>query len=58
MKSLARRNREKHAILAEIEEDEKHVICIDVVTGKELPWHTVRQAREQELKFFSRLWSV
>ena len=26
-------------------------MCIDDVTGKELPWHAVRKAREQELKY-------
>ena len=50
IKGLARRNREKHAILAEIEE-EQPVICIDDVTRKELPEHEVRKAREQELKY-------
>ena len=50
VKSIARRNREKHAILAEVEEEEQDVICIDDVTGEELPWHAVRKAREQGLK--------
>ena len=49
-KGLARRNREKHAILAEIEE-EQPVICIDDVTRTELSGQQVRKAREQELKF-------
>ena len=35
----------------EEEEEEKHVMCIDDVTGNELPWHEVRKAREQELKY-------
>ena len=26
------------------------MICIDDVTGKDLPWHEVRKAREQELR--------
>ena len=34
----------KHAILAEIGEEEQHVICIDDVTGKELLWHEVRKS--------------
>ena len=37
MKGFARRNCEKHAMLADIEEEEEDVICIDDVTGKELP---------------------
>ena len=31
------------------------VICFDDVTGKELPWHAVREAREQELKYLRDL---
>ena len=50
-KGITRRNREKHAVLAEMEEEEQDVICIDDVIGKELPWHAVRKAREQELKY-------
>ena len=50
-KSLARRNREGHAMLADVEEEqEQDVICFDDITGKELPWHAVRKARELELK--------
>ena len=44
-------HREKHAVLAEMEEEEQDVICIDDVIGKELPWHAVRKARERELKY-------
>ena len=67
IKGLARRNREKYAILAEEgekkeeeEEEEKEkkkeegegdVMCIDDVIGKELLWHGVRKAREQEWKY-------
>ena len=51
IKGLARRIREEHAILAEIEEEQQHVICIDDVTSGELPWHGVRKGREQELKY-------
>ena len=47
---IKRKNHEKHTILAETEEEEEqHVICIDVV-GKEVPWHEVRKAREQCLR--------
>ena len=51
IQGLARRNREKRVILAEIEEEEQNVMCIDDVTGNELPWHAVRKAREQQLKY-------
>ena len=51
MKGLARRNRERHAMLADVqEEQEPDVICFDDITGKELPWHAVRKARELESK--------
>ena len=47
MKGLARRNRERHAMLADVEEEqEQDVICFDDITSKELPWHAVRKARE------------
>ena len=52
---LARRNREKHAMLAEVEEKEQDVICFDDITGKELPWHPVRRACELELKCLRHL---
>ena len=35
-------------ILAEVEQEEQHVIRIDDVTGEELQCHEVRKAREQE----------
>ena len=38
LKGLARRNRERHAMLADVEEEqEQDVICFDDITGKELP---------------------
>ena len=45
-KRFAKRNREKHAILAEVGKEEQHVIHID-----DVKWHEVRRAREQELKY-------
>ena len=52
IKGLARRNYERRAMLADVEEEqEQDVICFDDVTGKELPWHAVRKARELELKY-------
>ena len=56
LKGLAKRSREKHAMLADVEEgQEQDVICIDDITGKELPWHAVRKARELELKYLRDL---
>ena len=46
----------KHALLADVEEEEEQdVICFDDITGKELPWHAVRMARELELKYLRDL---
>ena len=33
----------------------KFIKCIDDITGKELPWQAVNQAREQELKYLREL---
>ena len=56
IKGLARRNSERHAMLADVEgEQEQDVICFDDITGKELPWHAVRKARELELKYLRDL---
>ena len=49
-------NHERHTILADVEEEqEQDVIRIDDITGKELPWHAVRKARELELKYLRDL---
>ena len=37
IKGLARHNREKHAMLAGVEEEERDVRCFDDIIGKELP---------------------
>ena len=55
IKGLARRSRKKHTILAEVEEEDPCVLCTDYVNLKELPGDEVRQAREQELKYFRDL---
>ena len=56
IKGLARRNHERHTILADVEEEqEQDVICFDDITGKELPWHEVRKARKLELKYLRDL---
>ena len=34
---------------------EQYVICFDDITGKELPRHAVRKARELELRFLRDL---
>ena len=45
-------NREKQAMLTDVEEEqEQNVICFNDITGKELPWHAVRKARESEQKY-------
>ena len=54
IKGMTRRNCEKQAMLANVEETqgkEQDVVCFDDVTGKELPWSAVRKARELELKY-------
>ena len=56
LKGLAKRSREKHAMLADVEEgQEQDVICIDDITGKELQWRAVRKARELEMKYLRDL---
>ena len=56
LKGLAKRSREKHAMLADVEEgQEQDVICIDDITGKELPWHAMRKVRELVLKYLRDL---
>ena len=42
-------------MLAEMEEENQDVVCIDDVAGEELPWHAVRKAREQDLKYLRDL---
>ena len=55
MKGLARRDREKHEMLAEVKEKEQDVICFDDITGNKLPWYAVRKARELDLKYLRDL---
>ena len=56
IRGLAKRNHEKHTMLADVEEEQvQDVICFDDITGKELPWHAVRKAREFELKYLRDL---
>ena len=47
IKGLARRHRERHAMLIDVEEEqEPDVIRFDDITGKELLSHATRKARE------------
>ena len=53
---LVKRNHEMHTMLAHVgEKQEQHVMCFDDITGKELPWHAVREALEVELKYLRDL---
>ena len=55
MKGLARRNRERHATLADVEEEqEQDIICFDVITGKSCRGMQCK-ARELELKYLRDL---
>ena len=38
-----------------MEEEIRDVVCVDDITGKELPWDAVRKAHEQELKYLRDL---
>ena len=55
IKGLARRNRETTRDVNKYKEEEQDVICFDDITGKELPWHAVRKARDLELKYLRDL---
>ena len=56
IRGLVKRNHEQHEMLADAgEEQEQDVICFDDITVKELPWHAVREARENELKYLRDL---
>ena len=46
---------EQDAMLAGAGEEDTFIECFDDITGKELPWQAVKQAREQELKFLREL---
>ena len=55
-RGLVKRNHEKHTMLADVgEELEQDLICFDDITGEEMPWHAVREARELELKYLRYL---
>ena len=51
IRGIARRNREKNARYWQRLEEKKNNTSCDDVSGKELPWHEVRKARERELKY-------
>ena len=46
---------EQDSMLAEAGEEDKFLKCFDDITGKELLWQAVKQAREQELKYLREL---
>ena len=43
-------------MLAGAGEEDKFIKCCDDITGKELPWQAVKEARETELKRDSTVW--
>ena len=56
IRGIVKRDHEKHTMLAHVVAKQEHdVICFDDLTGKELPWHAVRKARELELKYLRYL---
>ena len=56
IRGLVKRDHEKRAMLAGAGENkEQDVTCFDDITGKDLPWHAVREARELELKYLRDL---
>ena len=46
---------EQDAMLAEAGEENEFIKCFDDITGKELPWQAVKEAREKELKYLREL---
>ena len=46
---------EQDAMLAKAGEENQLIKCFDDITGKELPWQAVKEAREQELKYLREL---
>ena len=46
---------EEDAMLARVGEESLLLKCFDDITGKELPWQAVKQAREKELKYLREL---
>ena len=46
---------EKTVMIAGVSDEDKFVKCLDDITGRELPWQAVKQAREKELKYLREL---
>ena len=46
---------EQDVMLAEVGEEYEFIKCFDDITGKELPWQAVKEAREKELKYLRDL---
>ena len=55
MRKFRKSDRERHALLATAEGENRRAQRIDDITGKELLWSAVRQAREQELRYLRDL---
>ena len=45
---------EQHAMLAGAGEEAEFIKCFDDITGKELPWQAVKEAREKVLKYLCK----
>ena len=46
---------EQDAMLAGAGEEDEFIRCFDDITGKELHWQAVKEAREKELKYLREL---
>ena len=46
---------EQDAMLTEAREEDEFFKCFDGITGNELPWQAVKQAREKELQYLREL---
>ena len=49
---------EQDAMLAEAGEEDEFIKCLDDITGKELSWQAVKQAREKRTEVSARTWRV
>ena len=41
---------EKNVMIAGVSDEDKFVKCLDDITGRELPWQAVKQAREKRVE--------
>ena len=49
---------EQDAMLAGAGDEDEFVRCFDDITGKELPWQAVKEAREKGAEVSSSTWRV